>query len=100
LTLCESWAAGQAGSEENEPVTSPLPTLVLSGQYDPVTPPAWGRLAAETLENSTFYEFPGVGHGVMRSDDCGLEIGLQFLDDPSVEPDASCIKALAGPEFN
>lgn len=100
LTLCESWAAGQAGSEENEPVTSPLPTLVLSGQYDPVTPPAWGRLAAETLENSTFYEFPGVGHGVMRSDECGLEIGLQFLDDPSVEPDASCIEALAGPEFN
>jgi hypothetical protein len=36
----------------------------------------------------------------MRSDDCGLEIGLQFLDDPSVEPDASCIEALAGPEFN
>jgi pimeloyl-ACP methyl ester carboxylesterase len=99
LTLCESWPAGQAGPEENEPVASELPALILSGQYDPVTPPAWGRLAAAMLDNSYFYEFPGIGHGVMRSNECGLEIGLQFLDNPSAEPDASCIKALAGPEF-
>jgi pimeloyl-ACP methyl ester carboxylesterase len=99
FTLCEAWQAGQAGPVENEPVTSPVPSLVLSGQYDPITPPSWGRLAAATLENSYFYEFPGIGHGVMRSDACALEIGLQFLDDPSVEPDASCINALAPPEF-
>ena len=71
----------------------------LSGQYDPITPPAWGQLAAETLSHSFFYEFPGIGHGVMRSNQCGLEIGLAFLDDPAAEPDTSCIDDLAGPEF-
>jgi metal-dependent hydrolase (beta-lactamase superfamily II)/pimeloyl-ACP methyl ester carboxylesterase len=97
--LCASWKSGQAASMEDEPVHSDLPTLVLAGQYDPVTPPSWAQKAAETLSNSFYFEFPGVGHGVMRSNSCGLEIGLRFLDDPTAEPDGSCLKELTGPDF-
>jgi poly(3-hydroxybutyrate) depolymerase/pimeloyl-ACP methyl ester carboxylesterase len=97
--LCATWASGRAVTVENEPVSSDIPTLILAGQYDPITPPAWGRLAGETLENSFFYEFPGIGHGVIRSNQCALEIGLQFLDDPAIEPDVSCIDELSGPDF-
>jgi pimeloyl-ACP methyl ester carboxylesterase len=100
FAVCQSWQSGQADPVEDEPVISEIPTLILSGQYDPITPPAWGRLAAETLDHSFFYEFPGIGHGVMRSNECGLDVGLQFLDDPATEPDASCIDDLTGPEFN
>ncbi len=100
FTLCSSWQSGQAPAIEDQPVHSDIPTLVLAGQYDPVTPPSWAKQAADTLSNSFYYEFPGVGHGVMRSNDCGLEIGLQFLDDPTAEPDASCLKELSGPEFH
>jgi hypothetical protein len=32
----------------------------------------------------------------MRSDACGLEIGLQFLNDPTLEPDGSCIEEKPG----
>jgi pimeloyl-ACP methyl ester carboxylesterase len=97
--LCESWASGVADPVENDAVVSDVPALVLSGQYDPITPPVWGRLAAETLKSSFFYEFPGVGHGVMRSNGCALSLGLQFLDDPTTEPDASCIDDLSDPVF-
>jgi pimeloyl-ACP methyl ester carboxylesterase len=97
--LCESWESGQADPVENEPVISDIPTLVLSGQYDPVTPPEWGRLAAETLDNSFFFELPGIGHGAMCSNECGLELSLQFLDDPTTAPDASCIGDLPSPVF-
>jgi pimeloyl-ACP methyl ester carboxylesterase len=97
--LCESWESGVAGAIEDQPVVSDIPALVLGGQYDPVTPSAWGRLAAETLGNGFFYEFRGIGHGAIRSNACALEIGLQFLDDPTTEPDASCIDALSGPDF-
>jgi hypothetical protein len=45
------------------------------------------------------YEFPGLAHGIMRSNECGLEIGLQFIQDPTTEPDASCIDELVGPDF-
>ena len=99
FAVCGVWQSGQADPVEDEAVVSEIPTLILSGQYDPITPPAWGQLAAETLSHSFFYEFPGIGHGVMRSNQCGLEIGLAFLDDPASEPDASCIDDLAGPEF-
>jgi pimeloyl-ACP methyl ester carboxylesterase len=100
FTLCESWQAGQADPVENTAVVSDIPALILAGQFDPVTPPEWGQLAGETLSNHTFYEFPGLGHGIMRSNECGLEIGLQFLEDPTSEPDASCVDELTGPDFN
>jgi uncharacterized protein (DUF885 family)/pimeloyl-ACP methyl ester carboxylesterase len=100
FTLCESWQAGQADPVENTAVVSDLPALILAGQFDPVTPPEWSQLAAETLSNHFYYEFPGQGHGIMRSDPCGLKIGLQFLEDPTREPDASCLDELTGPEFN
>ena len=97
--VCASWQAGVADPVENEAVVSDIPTLVLSGRYDPVTPPAWGKMAAETLSNSFVYEFPNLAHGAMRSNQCALEIALQFLDDPTVEPDTSCMNGLGRPEF-
>jgi Tol biopolymer transport system component/pimeloyl-ACP methyl ester carboxylesterase len=97
--VCASWQAGVADPIENQAVVSDIPTLVLSGRYDPVTPPAWGEMAAETLSNSFSYWFPNLGHGAMPSNPCALEIGLQFLDDPTVEPDTSCMDRLGSPAF-
>jgi pimeloyl-ACP methyl ester carboxylesterase len=73
--------------------------LVLAGRYDPITPPSYARLAAETLSNSFTYVFPDQGHGVIRSGGCGAEIALQFLNDPSAEPDIACLEALTAPRF-
>jgi pimeloyl-ACP methyl ester carboxylesterase len=97
--VCAGWGAGVADAVENEAVISDIPTLVLSGHYDPVTPPSSGRQAAETLSNSFFYEFRYLAHGAMRSNRCALRIGLAFLDDPWSEPDASCMEGLGSPEF-
>lgn len=97
--LCAEWGVDPADAADKEPVASDVPTLILAGEFDPITPPVWARLAAETLNNSYYYEFPGLGHGVMRSNRCGFQIGLQFLTDPYTEPDASCIDELPGVEF-
>ena len=35
----------------------------------------------------------------MRSDECALRIGLEFLDDPWTEPEASCLDGLTSPDF-
>jgi pimeloyl-ACP methyl ester carboxylesterase len=96
---CEWWQSGEADPVENEPVISDIPTLIFSGYYDPITSPQWGQRAAETLSNSYSYEFPNMGHGVMRSDECAKRIGIEFLDDPWNEPDASCIDRLTSPDF-
>ena len=97
--LCAEWQVAPADAIEAQAVVSDVPALVFAGQFDPITPPEWGRSAAEALPNSHFYEFPGLGHGVMRANACGLEIGLQFIDDPTAELDASCIDALPAPVF-
>ena len=94
FNLCKSWQAGRADPVENTAVVSDIPALVLAGGYDPVTPPEWSRVAAETLRNHFFFEFPDLSHGIMRSNACGLEIGLQFLDDPTKEPDGNCIQQI------
>jgi len=99
FSLCEAWAIEPDDPVVNEPVSSDVPALVFAGQFDPITPSEWGQLAAETLSNSFFYEFPNLGHGVMDSNRCALQIGLQFLDEPTTEPDASCLEDLSGLDF-
>ncbi len=97
--VCREWWDVQAGPEEARPVKSDLPILILAGQYDPITPPAWGRMAGETLPNSHYLEFPGVGHAALRSGDCAESILVSFLEEPGAPVDAGCIAEMSGPEF-
>jgi pimeloyl-ACP methyl ester carboxylesterase len=92
--VCQEWGAGEAEASANQPVTSSLPTLLMSGEFDPITPPEWGRHAAETLENGYFYEYPGIGHGASVVDDCPMQMMIDFLDDPDSRPDDTCISRM------
>jgi pimeloyl-ACP methyl ester carboxylesterase len=99
FAACELWSVPAAASLENEPVYSDIPVLVLAGEYDPITPPAWGQQVAATMENATYVEFPGLGHGVSLDGSCPLSITLAFLAAPEEEPDTSCVAAMGGPAF-
>ena len=90
FTICQSWGAKEADPIENEPVVSDIRTLILAGEYDPITPPAWGELVDADLSNSVYFEFPDIGHGASFSSECALGITLGFFDDPTIEPDGSC----------
>ena len=96
---CALWQAGKAAPIENQAVSSDIPTLVLAGEYDPITPPAWGQEVADELDNVFYFEFPGLGHGVSVLGECPLQLTLDFLDDPTARPSADCITAMAGPDF-
>jgi pimeloyl-ACP methyl ester carboxylesterase len=89
--VCADWDSGQADPIENEPVLSDVPTLLMGGEFDPITPPAWGRHAAETLENGYFFEYPAVGHGASAVAGCPREMMIAFLNDPTRAPDDACI---------
>lgn len=99
FAVCETWGATAPAAIENEAVSSDIPTLIMAGEYDPITPPAWGQLVGESLSNSYYFEFPGLGHGVTIADECPANIMIAFVEDPSSEPDAACISELAGPPF-
>lgn len=99
LQVCRDLGTRTPDVIENQPVISDIPTLVMSGQFDPITPPDYGQQAAATLSSSFFYEFPGLTHGVVPADRCPTQMALAFLDDPTTAPDASCIASLPAPEF-
>jgi len=96
---CAEWGAGTAASLENEPVISDIPTLIMVGEYDPATPPKWGRLAAETLSNSYYFEFPGSGHSLLSDTECAIQATDEFFNDPTREPDRNCLDEMTGPQF-
>jgi pimeloyl-ACP methyl ester carboxylesterase len=74
-----------------------IPTLVLSGSYDPVTPAPYGEAVAKTMTTAYAYTFPGVGHGAlfapsgMPAAACVTQITADFLARPTATPDSSCL---------
>ena len=101
FSVCQFWSVKTVPSIQKELVRSSIPTLILQGEYDPVTTSANGRLAAQTLSKSYFFLFPGIGHGVLASQasNCPDDILNAFLDNPAVKPDASCISNMFEPFF-
>ena len=92
MDYCHSWGMEAPNAVENEPVQSDVPVLVLNGQFDPITPPRWGELAARSLTKSQVVTFPGMGHVASLSNSlCAKEIVLDFLSAPEARLDISCI---------
>lgn len=96
---CLVWDVVPADASESQPVFSDISTLVVAGEFDPITPSAWAESAASTLSNSVFFMFPNAGHGVIDSSACGEDIMQAFLDDPTSEPDGSCLDELTAIEW-
>jgi fermentation-respiration switch protein FrsA (DUF1100 family) len=74
-----------------------MPTLLLSGTLDPVTPPRWGDEAARHLPRSLHLVVPGA-HGV--GGPCLTGIQRQFLETATTDRlDVSCTKDLRPGRF-
>lgn len=87
---CPLWFDTPAPASSNERVYSDVPTLVVAGEFDPITPPEWAKVARETLNTSYYFSFPGEGHGVIDGHPCVTAVFAQFYANPYAEPDASC----------
>lgn len=91
---CEAWPAAETGADFKQPVSSDLPILMVTGEFDPVTPHQFARQIAAHLPNSQAYEFPGVGHNIMVANDCARQVIGQFISDPAQELDTACLNEL------
>ena len=96
---CEHWRVPRASAIENQPVISDVPVLMLSGSYDPISPPEWAAAAASHLETSWRFVLPDIGHGSLLSHSCAETIMLSFLAYPQLEPRAECLEDLTPPDF-
>ena len=99
LDACEIWQVDRLPPEIDEAVNSDVPTLLLSGHYDPITPPLFAAVAAGSLENGYSYVNPTGSHGVAFDNTCMDDIIRQFLEAPEKEPDGACLAEIVPAEF-
>lgn len=95
---CDAWQVPPADSLENEPVQSSVPTLLVAGGYDPITPPRYAELVHGDLSQSTFVTLEQLAHGA-TIDPCGYELVEQFYADPTGPVRQSCVDDIPTPEF-
>src|SRR5581483_2133995 len=91
LDTCQKWDVPQLGAKADEPISSNIPTLLFSGQFDPITPPPFAQAASQTIHPSYPFTFPTYGHGAETSGDCPNQIIVEFVRDPQNPPNAQCI---------
>lgn len=99
VKVCQHWPSFDAPANFGDQVKSDLPTLLLSGELDPVTPPAWAELALEGLSNHKHYVAKKAGHGLVTQT-CAAKMVAQFIDKGQFEDiDDSCLDKQPLPGF-
>jgi pimeloyl-ACP methyl ester carboxylesterase len=99
LKPCEFWPRAQMEASYFENAPSDIPSLILSGELDPVTPPVWGQLVASQWKNSKHVVVPASGHGAWTSG-CVLNLMAKFLNDGTASNlDTSCVQDVKRPPF-
>ena len=99
LDACALWPIGTVAPGYHDVVRSDVPTLLLSGELDPVTPPRRAEEALAGLKHGTHVIVPGVGHGT-SSRGCVPDVIASFIDSGSGDHlDAGCVSTLARPPF-
>ncbi|RPJ85069.1 MAG: hypothetical protein EHM13_02215 [Acidobacteria bacterium] len=79
-------------------MSSQVPALIFAGEFDPDTPPDWGRQLLETMPKATYVEFRGRSHGAGFGA-CGAQIAAAFLRSPDGPLPVNCALTLRGADF-
>lgn len=93
--MCRVWPKGSKPADFNTPLKGDLPVLILTGEFDPVTPPKYGEQIAATLPNSRWLNLKGQGHNVIGAG-CMPKLFAQFIEKADAKAlDAKCLDSLA-----
>ena len=96
---CELWPHKVQAADLRGPVQSNVPTLLLSGEADPVTPPEYAAEVAKDLPNSRQVILKGMGHNVMYRG-CLPKVINDFLESGRVDAlDLSCADTIQPDPF-
>jgi pimeloyl-ACP methyl ester carboxylesterase len=101
FAACALWPrARRAADFVKSRVTTPV--LMIVGDRDPVTPPAWARDAQRTMDSARLVVVPHGGHWFsgLLGDECLERLQLAFLEDPApARLDAGCVTSIRPPPF-
>jgi pimeloyl-ACP methyl ester carboxylesterase len=92
LEICKLWPRGPVDPDLHRPLRSAIPTLLLSGEADPVTPPADAERAARGIAHHRHLVLSGEGHGQVATG-CVPKLMAEFLSAAAPEKlDAACLE--------
>jgi len=98
---CDWWVRGEHPADFHEMYMMDIPTLILSGEFDPVTPPQYGEELASYLPSSLHVVIPNAGHefGTVW-EDCFDDVVAQFISQGSLNGlDVTCVDQHVRPPF-
>ena len=88
---CEAWPRGKRDPAFRTPLSGATPVLLLSGEFDPVTPPRYGDMVAKSLPNARHLVARGQGHNVLPIG-CAPKLLAKFIADADAKAlDVSCL---------
>jgi len=94
FAACATWPHGGRPEDFTAPLKSDLPVLLLSGEFDPVTPPRFAEQVLQTLPNGRHLVLRGQAHGTMGLG-CMPKLLGQFLESTDAKGlDASCLDSM------
>lgn len=96
---CKFWSRGEIPDDYMEPVRSNIPTLIISGSFDPVTPTSMAKEIASTLPNSILVIISRMSHSFdgLSNEDCLDKISIEFYNG-SKNINTECVKDMkSGP---
>lgn len=92
---CTQWPKGDVPADFHAALSTPVPALVLEGQFDPVTPPRYGEEVAKSLPNGRLLVLNGQGHNVIGAG-CMPRLFAKFIETADAKSlDAKCLDALS-----
>jgi len=94
---CALWPRAKVDGDYIKPITSDVPVLIVTGEWDPVTPPVYGDTLARTLKNSLHVVVPQGGHGLggLEGMDCVNNLTTKFIETGSTNGlDTGCVKTI------
>ena len=99
VAMCDVWPRGVVDEDLRAPLQSPVPALLLSGELDPVTTPAYAAAAAAGFADHAQVTFRGQGH-IQLGLRCAQTLVRRFLDAGTAAGlDASCADDVAPAPF-
>jgi pimeloyl-ACP methyl ester carboxylesterase len=95
LAQCAEWPRGALPEDFHAALQSDAPVLLLSGEFDPVTPPRYGEQVLEGLSRGRHLLLRGQGHNVIGVG-CTPRLAARFIDTADAAAlDAGCLDKLA-----
>jgi pimeloyl-ACP methyl ester carboxylesterase len=85
INSCAVWPRGRVSADHRKPTKSPIPTLLLSGEFDPVTPPIGGEEVLRGLAQGLHIVIRNNGHPMGSAEECIGAMIFSFIDKGSAK---------------